>query len=876
MFLRPSLGQLLSLLLFLFATISAVSIGIMWTTSVWNREVQTVQDQHLQLARHLAEGLDRYAEDVEAVFQLAVLNLVRNQPTPNLNTLLRRLHFKHICIVNSTGEVKQLISTRPAPHIERIPRRLLTKLGIGQAEAKGPPTLSNVLPDRNGKPTLYLWHPLRQDRYALGALDTTYFVQLQQSISFGQKGHAAIVDRTGAIIAHPNPKWQATMKDLSDLDPVRRMRIGETGVSWFFSPAVQAPMVAGFTTTPRTGWGVMVPQPVSELEVRVSSAKRVIWSVVGAILLSSAILGGLVSHWLAAQLNRIGATAERFASGCDTARVGELGAFQTREAAGLATQFNAMADEVTRSWQARRESEERFRSLLEGSIQGIIIHRDFKPLFVNHAYARMHGYDTVDDILRMETILPLAAPHEQARWRQYKDARLRGAEAPTEYEYQAVRQDGSWTWIDNKVRVVSWDGAPAIQSTAFDISERKQGEAVLRDMYEALEQRAAKRTVALQRANTSLEAEITERQQVEAALLVSEARFRAAFETAAIGMAQASLDGRMMTTNKAMQQMLGYSSNELHGMLIEEITHPEDAALHLGFFSDARAGVRDSYEAEKRYCCKDGKVIWGHVTVSLVRDNAGKPAFTIGLIVDITERKRLDAQLQQSERLGSLGTFAAGMAHELNNPLAAIQITAEHAQDAWVVRPEQQVVHDCLSDILDDSQRCAQIVKRVLHFARPTNRVKSQVALHALIQMALTHTQRYVEQKGGRMDLTFASEQPTIIAHEDEIELVLINLIRNAVEASRPGGSIAIRTEVCDREVQVAVQDFGSGLSEAERQRVFDPFYTTRETSGGTGLGLSIVHRIITDHDGRIALESSMGQGTTVQFRLPLAPLTLE
>ena len=525
MLLRPSLGQLLSLLLFLFATISAAAIGVMWTTSVWNREVQTVQDQHLQLAHHLAKGLDRYAEDAEAVFQLTALNMAHNQPTPNLTMLLRRLHFKHICLVNSKGEVKQLIASRPVPPIERIPERLLTQLGIDQADANDPPTLSHVLPDRNGNPTLYLWQPLSQDRYALGALDTTYFVQLQRSISFGQKGHAAIVDRRGSIIAHPNPEWQVTMKDLSAVDPVRRMRAGETGVSWFFSPAVQAPMVAGFTTTPRTGWGVMVPQPVSELEARVRNAKRIIWSVVGAILLGSAILGGLVSHWLAAQLNRIGATAARFASGCDTARVGELGAFQTREAAGLATQFNAMADEVTLSWQARRESEERFRSLLEGSIQGIIIHRDFKPLFVNHAYARMHGYDTVDDILQMETILPLAAPHEQARWRQYKDARLCGSEAPTEYDYQAVRQDGSWIWIDNKVRVVSWDGAPAIQSTAFEITERKQGEAMLRDMYEALEQREAKRTVALQHANTSLEAEITERQQVEAALLVSEARF---------------------------------------------------------------------------------------------------------------------------------------------------------------------------------------------------------------------------------------------------------------------------------------------------------------------------------------------------------------
>jgi signal transduction histidine kinase len=110
------------------------------------------------------------------------------------------------------------------------------------------------------------------------------------------------------------------------------------------------------------------------------------------------------------------------------------------------------------------------------------------------------------------------------------------------------------------------------------------------------------------------------------------------------------------------------------------------------------------------------------------------------------------------------------------------------------------------------------------------------------------------------------------MAHEAEIDLALVNLIRNAVEASEPGGLVTIQTEVSGGKVYVSVQDKGRGLSKGEQQRAFDPFYTTREAAGGTGLGLSIVHRIITDHDGQIALESIPGQGTTVHVRLPLAP----
>ncbi|HEY7709006.1 MAG TPA: ATP-binding protein [Candidatus Entotheonella sp.] len=365
MLFRPSLRQLLSVLFFLFAALSAAAIGILWTQSAWDREVQTVQDQHLQLSKHLAKALTRYAKDVEAVFYLVALNLANQQPILHLDALLRRLHFKHICIVNRLGRVEQLLSPMPGLQIEHIPEQLLRNLLTAGGGDEYQLTFSNVLPDQNGEPTLYLWYPISPDRYALGALKSTYFVQLQQAIAFGENGHAVIVDRSGHVIAHPHPQWQASMKDISGLPPIRRMLAGETGVSWFYSPAVKADMVAGFTTSPETGWGIMVPQPVSELMANVAQVQWVIWSVVGLIVLGSALLGSLVAHWLASHLRRIGATAERFAMGFYEARVGMLDRFYPREAASLAAQFNTMADEVTMSWQARRESEERFRDFAQ-------------------------------------------------------------------------------------------------------------------------------------------------------------------------------------------------------------------------------------------------------------------------------------------------------------------------------------------------------------------------------------------------------------------------------------------------------------------------------------------------------------------------------
>ncbi len=130
--------------------------------------------------------------------------------------------------------------------------------------------------------------------------------------------------------------------------------------------------------------------------------------------------------------------------------------------------------------EAQRESEERFRNLIEGSIQGILIHRNYKPLFVNQTYADMHGY-TREEILRMESAEQLISHQDQARLLEYENARLREKNAPTDYEYQGIRKDGALAWLENRARVVRWAGQLAIQSTVFNISGRKQVEEALRE-----------------------------------------------------------------------------------------------------------------------------------------------------------------------------------------------------------------------------------------------------------------------------------------------------------------------------------------------------------------------------------------------------------
>lgn len=166
---------------------------------------------------------------------------------------------------------------------------------------------------------------------------------------------------------------------------------------------------------------------------------------------------------------------------------------------------------------ALRASEARFRDLVEGSIQGVMVHRHFQPLFANPAYAALFGY-TLAEVLAMDSTLELYAPHEHTRLQAYHEARLRGEAAPAYYECQGVRKDGARIWLEMRTQVVDWEGLPATQATVVDVTARKRAEEEVRRACETLEQQVRERTAALAQANVELRAEIAERARAEAAL----------------------------------------------------------------------------------------------------------------------------------------------------------------------------------------------------------------------------------------------------------------------------------------------------------------------------------------------------------------------
>jgi two-component system NtrC family sensor kinase len=240
---------------------------------------------------------------------------------------------------------------------------------------------------------------------------------------------------------------------------------------------------------------------------------------------------------------------------------------------------------------------------------------------------------------------------------------------------------------------------------------------------------------------------------------------------------------------------------------------------------------------------------------------------------EIDERKRAEENLRRSERLASIGTLAAGLAHEINNPLGLIALEVHHALRS---ADDQAAVTESLLEIKGCVKRCARIVKSVLQFAREETTEKWPEALNEIAEHARDLTREAAVRHGVAVELCLDDELPLVVMNPTEMEQVFVNLIHNAIHASERGGRVVIETRLLAGGVRVVVRDEGCGMAEADREKAFDPFYTTRSLQGGTGLGLSTCHGIVTELGGSIVIESSEGAGTAVLVELPAGPMASE
>lgn len=251
----------------------------------------------------------------------------------------------------------------------------------------------------------------------------------------------------------------------------------------------------------------------------------------------------------------------------------------------------------------------------------------------------------------------------------------------------------------------------------------------------------------------------------------------------------------------------------------------------------------------------------------LARSNQELADVNRRLSQEIAERRQIEESLRRSERLASIGTLAAGVAHEINNPLGLIALEVNRVERADA---DPKEVRAALHEIHQQIKRCARIVKSVLQFAREGETERYPDDLNRSAGRARDLTREAAAAAGVAVRLDLAPALPLVPMNPTEIEQVLVNVLQNAIEACEAGGHVSVFTRQASGAVRIIVSDNGRGMSETERLRAFDPFYTTRARHGGTGLGLSICHGIISKMGGTIAIESEAGNGTSVTIDLPL------
>ncbi|MBL8698957.1 MAG: sensor histidine kinase [Alphaproteobacteria bacterium] len=338
------------LLLIVATLISVVPLGLFW---LWphslaiEMELDDVRDRHLVLADKVGVALQRYHRDAAATFAMMAANVAAGQEPIGAASLLGNLHFRHISLVEpATGRVLRTVAVADGMPGPAVAEPLLSE--IERLAVDDTVRFSGVVAGSDGRPMLAIVRRIG-GAIAFGALDTDYLASIGRSISFGRHGHAVIVDAGGRVLAHPIASWVQERRDISALSIVKRLLAGQRGITTFHSPAYQADMVAAFVPVAGTGWGVMVPQPISELHDRATATARPVLVVFAIGLCIAILVAGAVSVAVSRPIRAVIHAARRRAAGDESARIPDVSRSILRDGTELVQSFNAMADTVDRA-----------------------------------------------------------------------------------------------------------------------------------------------------------------------------------------------------------------------------------------------------------------------------------------------------------------------------------------------------------------------------------------------------------------------------------------------------------------------------------------------------------------------------------------------
>ncbi|MGZ3538203.1 MAG: PAS domain-containing sensor histidine kinase, partial [Thermodesulfobacteriota bacterium] len=486
-----------------------------------------------------------------------------------------------------------------------------------------------------------------------------------------------------------------------------------------------------------------------------------------------------------------------------------------------------------------KASEEKLRNLFERVRHGLFISsKGGKFLDCNQTLLDMLGYPTKDEFLNIDIAHDL---YVNPGDRKVLQERIRRDGYVKDMEVEFKKKNGEKLTIlltgypikNEKGEVVGYQGIN------FDISERKRIENELRDANQF---------------------------------------FMNLIESSVDGIIAADMKGNIFIFNKGAESLTGYTPEEVIGKLHITKIYPEGVAKDImgKLRSPEYGGIGKFIPTQLNVLNKFGEEIHVQLSAALIYDGKGKEIASVGIFTDLRSRLMMEKKLQDthlqlvsSEKMASLGKLAAGIAHEINNPLGGILIYSSLMLEDL---PEEDQRRGDLARIVQEAGRCKEIVKSLLEFARQTepkmeptdiNRAIND-GLFFLVNQALFHNIQIIKK--------FDPFLPFVKGNASQLKQVFMNIIVNAAEAMHGNGTLTITTSPAPDQETVFVEftDTGEGIPEENFTRIFDPFFTTKEVGKGTGLGLATSYGIVEDHGGKIGVKSKVGEGTTFTIELPV------
>jgi two-component system, NtrC family, sensor histidine kinase HydH len=333
-------------------------------------------------------------------------------------------------------------------------------------------------------------------------------------------------------------------------------------------------------------------------------------------------------------------------------------------------------------------------------------------------------------------------------------------------------------------------------------------------------------------------------------------------ENMPVGLVAVDENKKLVSLNRAAEEIL--AAPEAPGRSAREILPREILYLSSALSRGQKEVIADEIECR----LADGRVLSLDVSISLLQDEEGKGTGQIILFRDMTEVQALKKEIETSRRLASLGRLAAGIAHEIRNPLSSIKGFATYFRDRY---RDNQDDRDTAEVMIKEVDRLNRVISQLLDFARPMALQKKRMPIQALIQHSLKMIERQASSEGIVIQADLAPSLGEIEVDFDRITQVLLNLYLNALEAMDRGGTLSVSCseDAGNQGVKISVTDTGTGIDKEHLDHIFDPYFTTKQA--GSGLGLAIVHKIIEAHGGEVRVESEAKQGTTVTLFLPPA-----